>query len=87
MMERQWEFAGYLFRSERDMYRSIVEEWLTSGGLNNERDVLKSLASSSDAQLVDELLDNWFAYEDEEPWSRDKLIKAMQQYRSDTLTL
>ena len=87
MMERQWEFAGYLFHSERDMYRGIVEEWLTSGGLNNERDVLKSLASSSDAQLVDELLDNWFAYEDEAPWSRDKLIKAMQRYRSDTLTL
>jgi hypothetical protein len=37
MTERQWEFAGYLFRSERDIYRSIVEEWLTSGGLNNER--------------------------------------------------
>jgi hypothetical protein len=87
MMERQWEFAGCLFRSERDMYRGIVEEWLTSSGLNNERDVLKSLASSSDAQLVDELLENWPAYEDEEPWSRDKLIKAMQQFRSDTLTL
>jgi hypothetical protein len=26
MMEHQWEFAGYLFHSERDMYRSIVEE-------------------------------------------------------------
>jgi hypothetical protein len=87
MMERQWEFAGCLFRSERDMYRGIVEEWLTSSGLNNERDVLKSFASSSDAQLVDELLDNWPLYEDEEPWSRDKLIKAMQQFRSDTLTL
>jgi hypothetical protein len=84
MMERQWEFAGCLFRSERDMYRGIVEEWLTSSGLNNERDVL---TSSSDAQLVDELLDNWPLYEDEEPWSRDKLIKAMQQFRSDTLTL
>ena len=87
MMERQWEFAGCLFRCDRDMYRSIVEEWLTSSGLNNERDVLKSLASSNDAQLVDELLENWPAYEDEEPWSRDKLIKAMQQYRSDTPTL
>jgi hypothetical protein len=51
MMECQWEFAGYLFRCERDMYRSIVEEWLTSSGLNNERDVLKSFASSSDAQF------------------------------------
>jgi hypothetical protein len=49
--------------------------------------VLKSFTGNSDAQLVDELLDNWPAYEDEEPWSRDKLIKAMQQYRSDTLTL
>lgn len=53
-----YEFGGTLFRTPREMCRSIAEDWMTAGGHNPHRDIRKSL-SDSDEQLADECISGW----------------------------
>jgi hypothetical protein len=82
-----FEFAGGLYRNEREMCAAIAEMWLSADGANDRETMLGFLAEETDEQLADETIKQWFGEfsPDEETvpnFGRSELIAAFADIRS-----
>jgi hypothetical protein len=76
------EFAGSLYRTESEMLRAVVSEWVTASGANTDADCAEYLASRTDAEVVDDMLASGWTVDA----SRADLVAAMGQYRASITT-
>lgn len=53
------EFQSMLFRTASDLCDAIAIEWLTAGGLNDEKYVAEALSDTSDDALALEVIQAW----------------------------
>lgn len=83
-----YQFAGGLYRNEREMCEAIAEMWLSADGANDRDAMLGFLSEETDEQLADDTLRHWFGEWSEdgqtEPnFGRPELVKAFATVRRD----
>lgn len=54
-----YEFQSILFNTASDLCNAVASAWLSAGGRNTRKFILDSLRDATDAELAEEVINEW----------------------------